>query len=198
MSMPWPMPSYIKKIQQHPQELIEFQDFIRKAGIRSYLEIGSKYGGSLWAAAQAMTQGKIVCVDLPHGQWGRGDSENPLKECVKHLKKLGFDAHLFLGDSAKPEIIEAVRRLAPFDCTFIDANHTEPCVRKDFDSYGRLGRFCCFHDIGWNQPTPPNRMPIEVPKVWAEYKTAFADKARFREIKHDNGHNGIGILEWID
>jgi cephalosporin hydroxylase len=195
--MPWPTPSYIKKIQQHPQELVEFTDFIRQSGVHSYLEIGAKYGGSLWAVATAMVTGRVVCVDLPHGHWGRSDSENPLKECVKHLKRNGFDAYLFLGDSTAPNIVEAVRALAPFDCILIDANHTEPFVRQDFLNYGKLGKYCCFHDIGWNNPTPPNRLPIEVPKVWAELKETFRETAKFREIKHDNGHNGIGILQWI-
>jgi cephalosporin hydroxylase len=194
--MPWPTPSYVKKVQQFPQELIEYCDFIRSAGVKSYLEIGCKYGGSAWHVAQAMGSGRIVLVDLPHGHWGRSDSEAPLKECAKHLRKLGFDSHLFLGDSTKPEIVEQVRKLAPFDCLLIDANHTEPFVRQDFLNYGKLAKYCCFHDIGWNNPTPPNRLPIEVPKVWAELKETFRDSAKFREIKHDNGHNGIGILQW--
>jgi hypothetical protein len=39
-------------------------------------------------------------------------------------------------------------------------------------------------------------LPIEVPKVWADLKQKFAEVATFREIKHDTGHNGIGILTW--
>jgi cephalosporin hydroxylase len=196
--MPWPTPSYIKKIQQHPQELLEFLTFIRDAGVQSYLEVGCKYGGSLWTVAHHMSnKGRVVALDLPHGQWGRSDSENPLRECVKQLVREGFDAHLFLGDSTDQKIISAVTALGPFDCVFIDANHTEPYVRKDFANYGKLGKFCCFHDIGWNQPTPKNRLPIEVPKVWADLKQTLGDAVKyFREIKHDNGHNGIGIIKW--
>ena len=196
--MPWPTPNYIKKIQQHPQELLDFIAFIREANICSYLEIGCKFGGSLWSVAYAMPKrGRVVAVDLPHGHWGRSDSEAPLRECVAQLRRNGFDAHLFLGDSTAPQIVQSVRALAPFDCVFIDANHTEQYVRTDFINYGKLARYCCFHDIGWRQPTPVNRLPIEVPKVWAELKVTFQDQAKwFREIKHDNGHNGIGIIKW--
>jgi len=184
-------------VQQFPQELIDFCDFIRSAKIKSYLEIGCKYGGSAWHVAQAIGPGgHLVLVDLPHGHWGRSDSENPLRECARHLQKLGFNVHLFIGDSTAPHVVEGVRNLAPFDCVFIDANHTEKYVRTDFDNYGRLARYCCFHDIGWAQPTPPNRLPIEVPKVWKELKETFRDDADFREIKHDRGHNGIGIIKW--
>ena len=175
----------------------EFVNFIRGAGVRSYLEVGCKYGGSLWAVAQTMGSGKVVAVDMPNTHWGRSDSENPLRECVKQLKKYGFDAHLFFGDSTSEQIVESVRKLAPFDCCFIDANHTEPYVRKDFANYGPLAKHCCFHDIGWNNPTPPNRLAIEVPKVWAWIKEEFKAKANFREIKLDKNHNGIGILTWL-
>jgi cephalosporin hydroxylase len=191
------MPNYVKKIQQHPLELAEFVEFIRTAGINSYLEVGCKFGGSLWAVANAMPAGsRIVAVDLPNGHWGRSDSENPLRSCIQQLRKYGFDARVFIGDSTSELIIDAVQRLAPFDCVLIDANHTEPYVRKDFANYGKLAKHCCFHDIGWNNPTPPNRLPIEVPKVWQELKLDLCDQATFREIKHDVGHNGIGILSW--
>ena len=197
MSLPWPTPPYVKKIQQHPAELLEFIKFIRDRDIRSYLEIGCKYGGSLWTVAHAMsTKGRVVAVDLPHGHWGRSDSEVPLRECVNELQRKGYDAHLFIGDSTDVNIIAKVQALAPFDCVFIDANHTEIYVRSDFTNYGRLARYCCFHDIGWNNPTLPGKLPIEVPKVWAELKETFKNQAGFREIKHDNGHNGIGIIKW--
>jgi Methyltransferase domain len=198
MSTPSPLPRYIKKIQQHPQELLEFTDFIRQANIKSYLEVGCKFGGMLWSVAHAMpNKGRVVAVDLPFGAWGRSDSEEPLRQCVKELKGEGFDAHLFIGDSTAPHIVQAVQKLGPFDCVFIDANHTEPYVRKDFGNYAHLGRHACFHDIGWNNPTPPNRLAIEVPKVWATLKIDLAERATFREIKRDNGHNGIGIISWL-
>jgi cephalosporin hydroxylase len=182
-----PTPSYIRETKQHPKELLEFQNFIRETGVKSYLEIGGKYGGSLWAVAQAMGSGKVVAVDL-HG-------EMALQQCIKQLKKqYGFDAQLFIGDSTAEHIVKAVHSLAPFDLVLIDANHLEPYVRKDFAHYGPLAKYCCFHDVGWIPH--PGYAPIEVPKVWKELKETFKDQADFREIKHDNGHNGIGILTW--
>jgi len=189
--------SYLVKAQQFPAELSEFVEFIRDSKIGSYLEIGSKFGGALWAVSNVLPKGaRIVSVDLPNGHWGRSDSELSLRNCIDHLKKRGFDAHLFIGDSTAQHVIDAVTKLAPFDCVFIDANHTEPYVRKDFANYGHLAEHCCFHDIGWNNPTPPNRMPIQVPKVWKELKETFRDEAEFREIKRDVNHNGIGIISW--
>lgn len=197
MSIPSPLPHYIKEIQQHPQELAEFMDFIRQANIKSYLEVGSLFGGMIWSVAHAMpNKGRVVAVDLPTVHWGRRDSEQRLRQCVEELKGEGFDAHLFIGDSTAPHIVDAVRKLAPFDCVFIDGNHTEKYVRADFGNYAHLGKHCCFHDIGRTAPTPPDRLQIEAPKVWATLKIDLAERATFREIKHDKGHNGIGIISW--
>jgi hypothetical protein len=152
----------------------------------------------LWSVAHAMPEkGRVVAVDLPFGAWGRSDSEEPLRQCVNELKTEGYDAHLFIGDSTATHIIDAVTKFAPYDCLFIDANHTEKYVRADFEHYHRLAKHCCFHDIGWNNPTAPGKLPIEVPKVWAELKRDFRDQATFREIKRDHGHNGIGIISWL-
>ena len=189
--------SYLNKAQQNLAELAEFVKFVRSIDARSYLEIGSKFGGSLWAICDAMPKGsRVVSVDLPNGQWGRTDSELSLRMCIDKLKARGFDAHLFMGDSTDPKIVDAVHALAPFDCLLIDANHTERYVRNDFANYGGLAKHCCFHDIGWDKPTPSNRLPIEVPKVWKELKETFRDKAEFREIRYDEKHNGIGIISW--
>lgn len=189
--------SYLNKAQQNLAELSEFVDFVRKSRIGSYLEIGSKFGGSLWAVCSVLPKGaRVVSVDMPNGQWGRSDSELSLVNCIDQLKRRGFDAHLFLGDSTASHVVDAVQKLAPFDCLLIDANHTEPFVRKDFSNYGKLAKHCCFHDISWDKPTPVNRMPIEVPKVWKELKETHRDEAEFREIRRDERHNGIGIISW--
>jgi len=177
--------------------LAEFLEFVRQQKIKSYLEIGCKFGGLVWQVAQALEpHATIVAVDLPNSGWGRSDSEESLRRCIDALKALGHSAHLILGDSTSEEVVHRVAALAPFDLIFIDANHTEPYVRKDFANYSHLAPICCFHDIGWNNPTPPGRLPIEVPKVWADIKNLYRFGANFREIKHDKGHNGIGIMQW--
>jgi predicted O-methyltransferase YrrM len=189
---------YTTKPQQHADELTEFIAFLKGKQITSFLEIGSKFGGALWAIAQQALapKSRIVSVDLPNSRWGRSDSERSLRDCITELKRQGHDAHLLIGDSTAASIVSQVKALAPFDAIFIDANHTEPFVRKDFANYGQLSKIVCFHDIGWNNPTPPGRLTIEVPKVWRELKEAHKDQATFLEIKRDTNHNGIGVLQW--
>jgi predicted O-methyltransferase YrrM len=187
------------KYQQHDAEIKEFVQFLKGKQVKSFLEVGSKFGGVLWAVSRVMPKGsRIVSVDLPHGQWGRSDSEPHLKDCIRRLKEAEYDAHVFMADSTEPETVEKVKVLSPFDAIFIDANHTEPYVRKDFANYGKLASIICFHDISWNRPKPTGRMPIDVPKVWAELKQTYRDQASFDEIRRDptGQDNGIGILQW--
>lgn len=186
-------PKYETMMLQNETELANYITLLQKEGVRSYLEIGSKHGGSLWRVGQALPKGsRIVSIDLPHGDESFKVTKPNLEACIARLKAMGHDAHLHLGDSTAPEAIAFAVALGPFDCIFIDANHTEPFVRTDFANYGPLGRMIAFHDIGWIEPPnfPKHKMPIHVPKVWAELKAAH----RHVEFKFDRGHNGIGVL----
>ena len=171
---------------QDPAELAEFVELVRAEGIQSYLEIGSKFGGSLWAVTMAMPVGAAaVSVDL--------DAGPELRMCVSDLRLRLYRVQLFKGDSTNPEIISTVKRLGPYDLCLIDANHTEPFVRLDWQNYGPLARIVCFHDIGWDaQERAKKPWKIEVPKVWNEIKTGY----RHREIKlcATRRDNGIGVL----
>lgn len=174
---------------QNIEELRQFCNLLAREEVRSYLEIGSKYGGSLWSVSQVLAPGaKIVAVDLP---WGDKSTEAPLRMCVEEITKRHPDTHLILGDSTDQKIIDKVKSLGHFDAILIDANHTEPYVRKDWENYGPLGRIVAFHDISWQpRPNAGSKLPIDVPKVWLTLK----NNHRHEEIKLDARDNGFGIL----
>jgi cephalosporin hydroxylase len=192
------MGHYTNKPQQHLGELAAFLDVVERLAPRSYCEIGCKFGGLTWAVSRKMPKGStIVGVDLPHGQWGRSDSEASLRDCFGHLFAEGYNSELIIGDSTNENVIDRVRAKSPYDLLFIDANHTEKYVRLDWQNYKHLGKTICFHDISAG-PRKPGRLPIEVPKVWEEIKRDYADLATFEEIRLDptRNDNGIGILQW--
>lgn len=192
------MGHYSNKPQQHLGEMAEFLRRVERIAPTSYLEIGCKFGGLVWAVAHKMArQSTIVGIDLPNGPHGRSDSEQSLMECFHALRRDGYNAHLLIGDSTSPSVINQVKQFKCFDLIFIDANHTEKFVRADWTNYGTMGKVVCFHDIAAG-PRKPGRLPIEVPKVWAELKTTLRDRADFDEIRLDEtrNDNGIGIVQW--
>jgi len=176
----------MKKLQRE-EEIAWMRDLFVRENVRSYLEIGSKFGGSLDFIARAMPVGsRVVSVDLP-GE--KAASKQSLVSVVGRLKDDGYDAHLIFGDSTARETVAEVYGLAPFDAVFIDANHLLPYVTKDWLNYGSLGRIVAFHDIGYViRPDRPKE--IEVPQFWNSIKGGY----RHEECKLDNGHNGIGVL----
>jgi hypothetical protein len=181
--------------EQHPEELDEFIDLLLREGVRSYLEVGSKWGATLWAVARMLPIGsKIVSVDLPNGL---RETEPSLFNCVEELRSWGYDAHLFRQDSADERTVEAVRALGPFDAVFIDGNHTLPYVSGDWKRYGPMARMVVFHDIGWlARAERPGKLPIDVPILWKKIKEEAANAPgwRYQEIRRCPRDNGIGVL----
>lgn len=178
---------------QIEEEIAAFADLLKAEGVRSYLEIGSKFGGSLWRVGKALPAGsRIVSVDLPKGTKAFPETKPSLVACVAEMKAVGHDARIIWGDSTDQAVIDEVTALGPFDAVFIDANHTMPYVMKDWANYGPLSRIVAFHDIAWKQKDPHRGYQIEVPKFWDEIKTGF----RHQEFKFDPGgrDNGIGVL----
>jgi len=176
------------KLLQDETELADFIELLVRENVQSFLEVGSKFGGSLDRIARALPRGSsIVSVDLP---WGRGETEQPLRQIVQGLSSAGYDTHLILGDSTSAKVVDIVRNLGPFDACFIDANHTEPYVRKDWANYGNMCRIVAFHDINWKERAQPGKLPIEVPCVWGELKLLHKH-AEFINCPRDNG---IGVL----
>lgn len=124
---------FITDAAQDPAEIEAFCALLKREGVRSYLEVGSKFGGSLWRVGQALPKGsRIVSVDMPFGTKAWKDSEVSLKACHDALRRdFGHETHAIWGSSFEPAIIEKVRALGPFDAMLIDGDHRLPGVTKD-------------------------------------------------------------------
>lgn len=188
---------YLTEAAQDPAEIEAFCAILAKEGVRSYLEIGSKFGGSLWRAANALPKGSlIVSVDLPGGTKRWKESQQSLIECHNALRRLGYQTHALWGDSGDREIICKVQEFAPFDAMLIDADHRLPGVTRDWLNYGPMGRIVAFHDLAWRRAPEWVGTRIDVPEFWASIKVGFA---RTEEIIlcPTGKNNGIGVL-WRD
>jgi predicted O-methyltransferase YrrM len=183
------------EVAQNAEELAWFLDLIERERVGSYLEIGARYGGSFWRIAAALPLGaKMVAVDYPNSMGGRDDSRASLVACVTALNARDFRARVILGDSTDPAVVAQVRRLAPYDLVFIDANHGLSYVMQDWVNYGQMSaKLVAFHDINWSRPPEyPGKKTIEVPILW----NALREKYRVVECKRERRNNGIGVL-WI-
>lgn len=183
---------YERAILQNRTEFDLFVALLKSENVRSYLEIGSKFGGSLWQMRNALPAGsRMVAVDLPHGDGSFKETQSSLESCITALCELGYDAHLILGDSKVSETIERVQKFSPFDAVFIDACHTLAGVTSDWEHYGAMARIAAFHDISWRRVRyAGKKAPIEVPKLWEQLKVQY----RHKEIQLDHKDNGIGVL----
>lgn len=179
---------------QHPGEIRAFAALMQEQKIRSYLEIGSKFGGSLWRVVSDLPPPvKVVVVDLPRGTIAWPLSEISLNSCVTALRRRGHDVTLLWGDSTADDIVCKVKELGPYDAMLIDANHTRPYLEKDWANYGPLGKIVAFHDICWRRPKAQMpKVPIDVPAFWEVVKGSYFNV----EIKLDSTEkdNGIGVL----
>lgn len=182
------------RILQNMFEIGDFIRLLRDDNVKSYLEIGSKFGGSLEIVGRSLPNGsRIVSVDLP----GSAETLAQLKQCVAQLNDLNYDTHLIVGDSTDQKVVEQVYKFGPFDACLIDGNHTMPFLKKDWDNYRKICRIVAFHDIGFYREggQPPNRMPIDVPLFWKAIKAHCPD-CRTVEIRHEAQDNGIGVI-WL-
>jgi predicted O-methyltransferase YrrM len=186
---------YETQCSQVESEFVRFLDILRQENVKSFLEIGSRFGGSLWRIANVLPKGSlIVSCDSGKGMGGKKPgAQNSLKSCVKRLKSIGYNSHLVIGHSQREATIAAVKRLGPYDAIFIDGDHEYRGVREDWKTYGPCGRIVAFHDVGWQKPDGYNNPKVvEVPRLWNEIKGNY----RHQEFtdRDAGGNMGIGVL----
>lgn len=186
--------AYLTEAAQDEREITAFCELLTAEGVTSYLEVGSKFGGSLWRAANALPKGsRIVSVDLPNGTRAWKESSASLTACINALKAKGYDAQVIWGDSTDPRVIEHVWNLAPFDAALLDADHRLSGVTHDWKVYGPMANIVAFHDIAWHRAPEWVGTRIDVPQLWNNIRPQFERTVEFR-FDESRKNNGIGVL----
>lgn len=148
---------------------------------RAVLEIGCRYGETSWRMGLAMPTGaRLVCVDLGKNSY---IEEDFLAEARKRLASLqDRDTHLLVGNSHDPLIQAQVKALGPYDCIFIDGDHSYAGVLEDWLRYGHMAPMVAFHDILREKDYGPW-------KLWQELRTQHPHV----EFGYSGGGRNLGI-----
>ncbi len=158
-------------------------------GVKSMLEIGSKYGSTAKYLANKCALNRVVMVDLPNGPGGRRDTVDILQENAADMKRRGLDARVILGDSQDQQTVAEVQQYAPFDFVFIDGDHSYEATRSDWVNYGPMGQIVAFHDIAGDGKGKEGR--FEVGKVWKAIKMGW--RPTFEIVEYGR-KMGIGVV----
>ena len=177
---------------QRDEELLQLLELFRADGVRSYLEIGARFGDTFDQVMRSLpARSRGVAIDWPEGPWGVSGSEGHLVAAIHELGHLGYDVQLIVGKSQASTTLAAATNLGPFDAILIDADHRYEAVRADWERYRPLGRMIAFHDIvGEGQRSGQGDL-VEVPRLWAEIKAA---ESEVRELVAPDSRMGLGVV----
>lgn len=182
-----------RNASQNEAELAAFVTLLCESGVRRYCEIGARHGDTFAEIMAALPVGAYgLAVDLPGGLWGTSKSAVALRRACAVLEGMGRKVECLFGDSHDRFIATAIYDRGPFDAVFIDADHSYEAVAADWRIYRSLAPIVAFHDIaGHGQIERVGGHPVEVPRLWAQIKSAgFAT----REFVDEGSAMGIGVV----
>lgn len=179
-------------VVQDKEELAYVYGLLEKC--KSYLEVGTAEGNSLYVLAKAMPKGSFISfIDL-----GENHTEKK-REYILELLRPDYDIRMVLGDSTLPDTQQRmISKLyserkdrdngeidCNVDCVLIDGGHDFPTVLSDAILYGHLAdKYIIFHDV--------QLPPVAAAYDW--YRERYCkDKKTYRVVNSDN--YGYGVIE---
>lgn len=177
-------------------ELTSLIGVVRDLKPRVVIEIGTFRGGTLacWAAL-ATPDAHLVCLDLLESTYGIVETqahEAHLRGFVQPGQRLTFLAR----DSQDPATAAGVTRAlggAPVDFLWIDGDHRDAGVRRDFALYSpmvRPGGLIAFHDIHPDPRFPDNQSH----HLWREIREGAPVREFIDQDRPGGTGMGIGVL----
>jgi cephalosporin hydroxylase len=142
---------------QYPNQFSRYLLFLSQLGVRSYLEVGLRHGGSFVTTIEYLNR----FAPLAHAL---GVDVIPAPSLERYLD-INPRATLVWMNSQTPAFEALLVERGPFDLAFIDSHHEEDQCRHEFELLRRHTRMVGMHDIV-NMDCPGVR------SVWAEVKAS--------------------------
>lgn len=168
------------RIWQYPRQFAPYLAQLSRLGVRSYLELGVRHGGSFVSTVEVLERfcplDFAVGVDLL-----------PCPSLVEYAR-LNPKARFVRENTLAPGFAALVARLRPIDLVFIDSHHEETQCRRELDVLRESANMIAFHDL----------VNVDWPGVRAVWEELEADGAwecfEFTEQYGDLGpYMGIGL-----
>jgi hypothetical protein len=163
------------RLWQLPDQFAPYLIEIARRGVRRYLEIGVRHGGSFTATVEYLTRtGELeeaVAVDI---------------DAVPSLLPYPVQqpsVRLMQADTTSDAFAAWVGRHPGFDLAFIDGLHTYEGCRHDFETLRPKARMIALHDI-------TNHIEPDVGRVWADLRREYAGAYDFLEFTAQYGRDG--------
>jgi cephalosporin hydroxylase len=177
---------------QNYTEIYRAVEFIISKNITNFLEIGTNQGGTFYCWTCCSNPGIRISIDIPHGEFGTSNFNESKRN--KILSGYPGDCYFISGDSHDFSILleaENILNGEKLDFIFIDGDHTEEGVTKDFLMYKHLVKengWIGFHDIKNSQFHNDNNCFVD--RLWSRLS---GDKVEF--IDNSTGFGGIGFIQ---
>lgn len=192
--------SKIVTVEQCWDELADFLIRCDEHGVKTVLEVGSRFGGSLSAWLNFLPTTHLITVDKPWEEvtgtpldgmiheW-RNKREAQWKSWITTQK-----LHCVWGSSHDDASLKSVKDklsewgLSKVDMVFIDGDHTYNGVKQDYISYGALAsKIIAFNDFGHSPVL--SKADCDVETFWHEVKIG----KKYEEIYYSPTY-GIGVI----
>lgn len=180
------------KFWQYPNQLTKLLCYLKDKNIKSYLEIGVRYGGTFILINELLRRYnpeiESHCVDIipPSDILHTYQHEFVKKRFFYH--ETNSQSPFFFKILCGEEYVKPTKKI---DLVFIDGCHSYTCVKQDYFTALMLGaKYLIFHDIV-NQNTEGNRI------VWSEIKSHHRKTYEFID-QYENMEGkflGIGVVE---
>jgi cephalosporin hydroxylase len=151
---------------QHPKQFGRYLVQLSTLKLESYLEIGTKYGGTFVITVEYLSRFHPVAEAV-------GVDANFCPSLLKY-SRMNPKTRFVQLNTRDPRFKDLVERQRVFDLVLIDGDHAEDGCRKDFEIVRNHANVIVFHDIV-NDFTPGPGV------VWREIKDKCADDYSFSE-----------------